>query len=137
MPRFYKPTINIKIKDKICIIPHISNYNKYKKIISDDKYFLINPTDKWQNIINNICSCKCVISSSLHGLICSDAYGVPNIWLDKFKLIEGHFKFKDYFLSQNRKFINIKKIDDFKYDLLYKNGNQINLDKLQNSFPLM
>lgn len=135
LPKFYIPNIDIKLKNKIGIIPHKSNYAKYKNIKLDSKYLLISPTDRWQNIINSICSCKCIISSSLHGLICSDAYKIPNIWLDEFKLIEGHFKFKDYFLSQGRKFINIKKLNDFKDELLYKDGNKIDLDKLKNSFP--
>ena len=43
---------------------------------------------------------KAIVSSSLHGLICSDAYNIPNLWLDEYKLIEGDFKFKDYFVSQ-------------------------------------
>ena len=71
LPKFYKPVIIAKLKDKIGIIPHKSNYSKYINKIDTSKYYLINPTDKWQNVINYICSCKAIISSSLHGLICS------------------------------------------------------------------
>ena len=139
LPIFYQPLIINELKDKIGIIPHKSNYNSYKinkKILNNkDKYYLINPRDQWQNVINYIYSCKCIISSSLHGLICSDAYNKPNLWIDEFPLQEGDFKFKDYFASQNRDYIKIKKIEEFKSSLLYSNGNTIDLDKLINYFP--
>ena len=35
-------------------------------------------------------------------------YNIPNLWLDKFKISEGDFKFKDYFGSQNRKYVKIR-----------------------------
>lgn len=43
-------------------------------------------------------SCKCVLSSSLHGLIVADALGVPNrrIVLSD-KIIGGDLKFDDYY----------------------------------------
>ena len=58
------------------------------------------PTNPWENVIDSIVSCKAVVSSSLHGLICSDAYSIPNLWLDEFKLQKGDFKFKDYFVPK-------------------------------------
>ena len=103
LPKFYKPIIIEKLKNKIGVVPHKSNYDKYINKIDTKKYYLINPTDKWRNVINYICSCKEIISSSLHGLICSDAYNIPNVWLDEYKLSEGDFKFKDYFASQKKR----------------------------------
>lgn len=135
LPKFYKPNIIENLKDKIGIVPHKSNYDKYKNKINLTKYYLINPTDKWENVINYLCSCKAIISSSLHGLICADAYNIPNIWLDEYKLIEGDFKFKDYFASQKRDYIKIKNINEYDSSLLYKDGNIIDLDKLLTTFP--
>jgi pyruvyltransferase len=137
LPKFYTPQINSNFKNKIGIVPHKSNYDKYINNINIDKekFYIINPTDKWENVINQICSSKCIISSSLHGLICSDAYNIPNLWLDEFKLCEGDFKFRDYFESQNRNYIKITNINEFNENLLYKNGNKIDLNKLINAFP--
>lgn len=135
LPKFYKPNINKDLINKIGIVPHLTNYNKYVNNFETTKFYLINPTDKWENVINNICSCKAIISSSLHGLICADAYNIPNIWLDEYKLNEGDFKFRDYFSSQNRNYTKIININDYEEKLLYKKGNQLNLDKLLSSFP--
>jgi len=135
LPHFYKPVINHELKDKIGIVPHKSNYSNYINNIDTTKFYLINPTDKWQNVINYICSCKAIISSSLHGLVCSDAYNIPNVWLDEFKLQEGDFKFKDYFASQGREYVKIKNLNEYDSLSLYKTGNTIDLDKLLKSFP--
>lgn len=135
LPLFYKPKLINNLKNKIGLIPHKSNYKLYQtKKLSQD-FFLINPTDKWENVINYIYSCKYIMSSSLHGLICSDAYNKPNVWLDEYKLNEGDFKFKDYFYSQNRRYIKIKDLYNFNEKLLYRGGNKIDLNKLKNSFP--
>ena len=135
LPKFYKPVKIEELKDKIGIVPHKSNYSKYINKIDTRKYYLINPTDKWENVINYIYSCKAILSSSLHGLICADAYNTPNVWLDEYKLQEGEFKFYDYFASQNRKIVKITKIDDFDENMLYRLGNTIDLEKLIKSFP--
>lgn len=135
LPKFYKPVLINDLKDKIGIIPHKTNYNKYVNKIDTKKFYLINPTSKWKNVINSIYSCKAIISSSLHGLICSDAYNIPNIWLDEYKLSEGEFKFKDYFESQNRKYIKITNLNNYDDSLLYCEGNKIDLSKLQCAFP--
>lgn len=138
LPLFYKPKLLPRLKNKIGIIPHFLQYYKFKRHeINTEKYFLINPIDKWENIINSIFSCKSIISSSLHGLICSDAYGKPNLWLDQYKLEEGDFKFRDYFLSQGREYKKITLLLQEKEELFYKDGNKINLELLKNNFPFL
>ena len=134
LPKFYKPVKICNLKSKIGIVPHKTNYSKYLNKIDATKYYLINPTDKWQNVINYICSCKAIISSSLHGLICSDAYNIPNLWLDEHKLSEGDFKFKDYFASR-REYVKIINLNKYDSSLLYRRGNTIDLDKLLKTFP--
>ncbi len=59
-------------------------------------------TDDWKQTIDQIYNSKLIISSSLHGCIIAEAYGVPAILLNK---VEGNdkFKYNDYYLSTGRK----------------------------------
>ncbi len=132
LPKFYTPNKISLCKNKIGVVGHLTNFEKYNNIPSN--YVAINPTWKWQQVVDYIYSCDIILSSSLHGLIISDAYNIPNIWLDEFPLNEGHFKFKDYFLSQNRKYENINNINDYNKIEPYKKGNTIDLDNIESAF---
>lgn len=56
-------------------------------------------------ITKQIMSCKRIVSSSLHGLVLADTYGIPNAWLDSdggtggSRPAGGEFKFYDYMIS--------------------------------------
>lgn len=132
LPKFYNPNRVSVCKNKIGIVGHITNYHKYNIIPSN--YILINPSWNWKKVVDYIYSCDLILSSSLHGIIISDAYNIPNIWLDEFPLIEGEFKFKDYFLSQNRKIEKINNINNYENIESYKNGNNIDLNKIESAF---
>ncbi len=61
--------------------------------------------EKWTDVIDQICSCEKILSSSLHGLIVSDAYQIPNCWIELTGNISGgYFKYRDYGASVNRCF---------------------------------
>ncbi|MCK4359802.1 MAG: polysaccharide pyruvyl transferase family protein [Candidatus Cloacimonetes bacterium] len=102
-PKFYTP--DMKKKYILGIIPHyvdrdntfIENFSG----ISDVK--IIDITDDINNVVKDICSCKKIASSSLHGIIAADAYGIPSVRI-KFsdKVLGRGFKFIDYFMSVGR-----------------------------------
>ena len=103
LPYIYLPKIK-KVKNRIGIIPHF--YDKKNanvvRLLNDNRenaYLIkIQGYKSWKETINEILSCEFVISSSLHGLIISDAYGVPNLWVSfSDRLKGGTFKFKDYY----------------------------------------
>lgn len=54
-------------------------------------------------VIARIASCEAVISSSLHGLVTADSFGIPNAWLRLGdRLVGGEWKFRDYFAAMER-----------------------------------
>lgn len=107
-PALYNPPISPKYK--YGIIGHHSEvssatFKKYVHRFGNDALFIdITKYGKWTDFIDKIKLCKAIISSSLHGIIMADAYGVPNLWAQfEFIVQDGGFKFHDYFLSVGKK----------------------------------
>ncbi|MDY3104318.1 polysaccharide pyruvyl transferase family protein [Prevotella sp. SGI.027] len=111
LPYFYQPRSQQK-KYKLGIIPHIIDKNhvfveNLRKHHPDVLIIDLGNYQKWTNVVDQICSCDQIASSSLHGLIVSDAYNVPNCWIElggQRSLMAGYFKFYDYASSVNRSF---------------------------------
>ena len=59
-------------------------------------------TRDWKNFIDEIVSASFVISSSLHGIILAEAYGIPCVML-KDTESDDFFKYEDYYRSTGRK----------------------------------
>ena len=101
LPKYYSSKIPRKYK--IGIIPHFVDY----PLVSD--WYINSSEIKIINLLNNsvetvideIRSCEHIISSSLHGIIVSHAYGISAVWV-KFsdKLFGDDIKFEDYFESE-------------------------------------
>ena len=101
---------NIADMEHPVVVDLLHNAPTYIKVINMSQY------NCWEDIIDVICSCDYILSSSLHGLIVSDAYQVPNGWISLTgKAIVGYLKFLDYFDSVERyieKPVHIEKIAD-------------------------
>jgi len=103
-PALLMPYLYSSKKEKkyiLGIIPHyMDRDNDWLNEIPDNILIIDLITDSPLNIIDQINSCECIASSSLHGLIMADAYKIPSLWIEfSNKLIGGHFKFLDYFSS--------------------------------------
>jgi len=121
-------TQNSKLKTKryhLGIIPHIDDL--HHPVIEEirekhtEEILIIDLAhyEKWTDVIYQICSCERILSSSLHGLIVSDAYQVPSCWIELTgKILGGHFKYYDYASSVGREFDKpypVEKIEDVAY----------------------
>lgn len=116
LPLYYYPKIAKKFK--LGIVLHyadenLDTVNQIKNQFSDIKFIYMRGYKKWTDIIDSILSCEVIFSSSLHGLICAEAYKVPCQWI--YFSDERHFaemwptgwklKFYDFYFSIQKNFI--------------------------------
>ena len=96
LPLFYNPMVQ-KISGKVVIIPHHSKLGKYAHQYDNvlDTY-----TNDWHKFVLEIKSAEKVISSSLHGIILAESYGIPCVWLND--IPDSPFKYEDYYQSTGR-----------------------------------
>lgn len=94
-------------KYELGIIPHICEYDdsRLDNLKNDSRVLFINMKGylDWHDVIDLVCQCKFIVSSSLHGLVLAESYGIPNKWMKlSNKLRGGEFKFHDFFGSLNK-----------------------------------
>ena len=84
------------------------------KALEKDKYLLNNchhidiQTNDYKEFINQILSSKKIISSSLHGIILAETYGVPAVFLNTGDYVENAIiKYYDWYYSTNRRSVMI------------------------------
>ena len=134
LPLFYKP--QIKNKYKIGIIPHFDdlrdNNHIVKKILANKDVCLIRTGlyNDWHDFIDEINSCELVISASLHGIIVSEAYCIPSVWVE----FSSHeplwdYRFHDFYKSIAKNHEEKKSLDKssilndlLKFKTLWKPG---------------
>lgn len=115
LPKIYQPEQPVEQRFELGIIPHFvdKEHPWLQKVSLDPAIRVIDVQDlSLENFIKALLSCKTIISSSLHGLIVADAYGIPSGWisfkkgglpfLPKKRVIGKGFKFQDYFASVGR-----------------------------------
>ena len=141
LSKFYNPKLEKKYK--IGILPHYADKNHpWLSNIDHESVKIIdiqNPNPL--KVIDEINCCESIATSSLHGLIISDSYQIPSVWI-KFSenITGGNFKFEDYFRSINSKSLNpliIEKntnIDEISQKCEVRTLN-IDLDLLLDHFP--
>jgi len=99
LPEIYSPKCKKSIE--LCIIPHFVDQNdKEIKRLEMEGGFIIDIFDDELELVKKVNRCKRIVSSSLHGLILADAYGIPSKWIKiSDKIFGNDFKFKDYYAS--------------------------------------
>lgn len=104
-PAVLMPLIYSKGKEEpeqeYLIIPH---YSMEKAFIREhgSKHIASMNTKDYRAVIDMICSSQKVISSSLHGIILAEAYGVPAVYLQD-RPVRFDYKYADWYASTRRK----------------------------------
>jgi len=112
------------------IIPHVAEreMEEYKVINSKvNGSVIIDLTEKPEKVLKQIASCEAVISTSLHGLIFADSFGIPSRWCEMTDKILGKgFKYRDYYSAFG--------VTEKPFDL--RNGTYPSLDEIRNNYKI-
>lgn len=132
MPEIYK-AVPSKNKKKYGLITH-KDYMLNEKY-EEDKVIRLNIcTDDYRDFLDQLVSVDIVISSSLHGIILAESYGVPAVLL---KPQIDIVKYYDYYYSTGR--ISFPMAESIKQAMLVKPAELPELDelreKLKKEFP--
>ncbi len=100
-PEIYSAENSVK-KYKYGIVPHFKDKSSIgiQKIhdLQNPEIKIIDIQSGIEDFVNDVLSCENILSSSLHGLILAEAYGIPTCRLVfSEKLLGGDFKFYDYY----------------------------------------
>lgn len=145
--RYYRPSVEKKydlglilhyVDEDNCIVKEFCMKHPDVLLIKMRGY------SHWHDIPDQICSCKRVASTSLHGLIVSDSYQIPNLWIKlSDKINGGSFKYYDYLLSVNRhveKPYYIRQILEMEFVYsrldLFQKAEYIDYDSIYEACPL-
>lgn len=86
---------------RIGIIPHYIDsddarvYSFAQSFV--DEVTTIDVCGRVQDVLRALTECDVILSSSLHGIVFADAYGIPAAWIQlSDKVVGGSFKFRDY-----------------------------------------
>ena len=89
-------------KYEIGLVLRWSERHWMRTVESDEIKIIDLGTNEIEKTLDEVTSCKKIITSSLHGLIIADAFGIPNAWLASDTPKGGEFKFIDYFTSVDK-----------------------------------
>jgi len=106
---------DIKPKGYIGFVPHFSHYPDFRHLGKKSKLRIIDVENPPAEVMRNILECDAIYSSSLHGIIVAEAYGIPAQMVVYKKPLHGDiFKFEDYYGSTGRKpkFVQANKPSD-------------------------
>lgn len=144
VPDYYHPYV--KKQYEVGVVLRWSEKKRKKELEKIPGILIIDLlTDDIEGVLDKFLSCKKIVSTSLHGLIIADAYGIPNAWVIAQTGAGKEFKFWDYLISVNkcRKPIevdfNSQTVDqDFLLNELPYDGRpiDIDLDLLRSACPL-
>ena len=136
LPLVYSPQVEKKYK--IGFIPHYVDFGLphvevFRKNHPEILFIDMKKYKDFTDIPNQILSCEIIVSSSLHGLILSDAYHIPNVFVQfSLKIAGGEFKYQDYFKGVGRTYHKpidwTKSIILEQMDEVIKDYKEINFD---------
>lgn len=131
-PRYLKPPRPFSVSKEFIVIPH---YHDLAHFEGADN--LVSPLQSYTQVLRNIVSARKVISSSLHGVILAEAYGVPAVLVLPKADEKKQFKYLDYYEGTMRSQVDIA--TSFEQAIRMKGGAlpaNYSSEKLEEVFPV-
>lgn len=98
LPMVYNPVIP-KLRERL-VIPQFFNEVEFREGHPKEHMISMNTND-YKSVINEILASEIVYTSSLHGIILAEAYGVPAVFFRGLTKV-WDFKYLDYYYSTGR-----------------------------------
>jgi pyruvyltransferase len=92
------------------VVPNLNDFSLYA-----DHERAVDPTSGWRRVVAEICRAKLVVSTSLHGLVVAESYGIPARHL--LSVAEPIFKYRDYYEGTGRQDVRFAHSIDEALDL--------------------
>jgi pyruvyltransferase len=98
-------------KYKVGLIPHFIDYNlPIVQQCRDKGWKIIDicQSETPNKFVEELHECEIILSSSLHGIILADSYGIPAYHtILSNNVLGGEFKFRDYYASVGREYVHV------------------------------
>tara|TARA_B110001469_G_C9647981_1_gene328826 strand:- start:5861 stop:6772 length:912 start_codon:yes stop_codon:yes gene_type:complete len=138
-PMVYTPSLGKK--HQLGVVLHYIHADEIDAASLPDGVIVINLLDDIETVIEAICSCERILSTSLHGIIVAHAYRISALWVDvpTLPLTGDNVKFKDYFSSVgiasytplHLKEIDMRNVDEVFAGRAKQSDTQVDLDLLR------
>lgn len=105
-PAYYFP--EVAVVHEVGMVTRWSERSRAKTEFGPGVVQITLDTEDIEATIDQMLACKRIVTSSLHGLIIADTYGIPSAWISSRTPTGGEFKFYDYFAT-------VKKFREIQY----------------------
>lgn len=97
LPEIYSP--DVPTVHRVGVMPHYIDASRARSRYP--RALFIDVKGGWRRVIRQVMSCEHIITTSLHGVIVADAYGIPCTWHASYtgRIVSSNLKFQDYFLA--------------------------------------
>jgi pyruvyltransferase len=100
LPLVHAP--DVEVRHDVGVVPHFVDAEESAQ--RNRGALHVDVRAPWPDVVERIRSCRRIISTSLHGIVVAEAYGIPVMWHASYtgKLRSTNLKFQDYFMGTGR-----------------------------------
>ena len=146
LPDYLSPSPTAASSGKIALVPHYKHKPEFAKLKGKGRY-TVNVANGLEQVVDEIANARAVLSTSLHGIVIAQAYGVPWVWvrLEDNQLGGDAFKFEDFFTVLAREevaeaHLSTASLDGLDLEALAGRAtlptSRFDAEKLRRAFPL-